>query len=124
MLHILNLCTPLSPPRFGTSTLGVRKVDITGTAIRSILTSLTEAEKITNIDSETEHELLVKKDLAPRPCPCRPAPGPDSLDARRQLLIAHHLGYRRELHIELDTPRRRPRTFEVDRHGPRHQHQS
>jgi len=28
------------PSRFGTSTLGVRKVDITGTAIRSVLTSL------------------------------------------------------------------------------------
>jgi hypothetical protein len=42
--------------------LGVRKVDvdITGTAIRSILTSLSEADKVTDVDSKTELELLVK----------------------------------------------------------------
>jgi hypothetical protein len=62
MLHILNLCTPPSPPRFSTSTLGLRKVDvdITSTAIQSVLTSLSEVDKVTDVDSETKLELLVK----------------------------------------------------------------
>jgi len=42
--------------------LGLRKVDvdITSTAIQSVLTSLSEVDKVTDVDSETKLELLVK----------------------------------------------------------------
>ncbi|TFK71914.1 hypothetical protein BDN72DRAFT_402708 [Pluteus cervinus] len=59
-LHILNLCTPLGPTRPTNHTLNVRKVEFTSPAIRTVLSSLAETVKISDIESEADTELLVK----------------------------------------------------------------
>src|SRR5215510_9718483 len=53
----MNLCTPLTPQRYNTPSLGVRKLDITAPAIRSVLASLAETSTESN---ERETDFLVK----------------------------------------------------------------
>jgi hydroxymethylglutaryl-CoA reductase (NADPH) len=84
----MNLCTPLTPQRYNanTSSLGVRKVDITAPAIRSVLTSLAE----TNTDlNERQTDFLVKVSvpvyirIVPPPSlivPSSPSPASDMVE--------------------------------------------
>jgi hydroxymethylglutaryl-CoA reductase (NADPH) len=58
-LHILNLCTPLTPQRYSTQALDIRKVDITATGVRRALTALAESEKAF-ISEYPEKQLFVK----------------------------------------------------------------
>lgn len=59
-MHILNLCTPITPARHSNHALGVRKVDITGSSIRDVLNSLAETEKASDLEPEVERDILVK----------------------------------------------------------------
>jgi hydroxymethylglutaryl-CoA reductase (NADPH) len=55
-LHILNLCTPLAPPQYNTHSVLSRKVDITGSGIRTVLTALAESVAL----QETGLDLAMK----------------------------------------------------------------
>jgi hydroxymethylglutaryl-CoA reductase (NADPH) len=84
----MNLCTPLTSQRYNANapSLGVRKVDITAPAIRSVLTSLAE----TNTDlNERETDFLVKVavpvyiHIVPPPsliAPSSPSPASDMVE--------------------------------------------
>jgi hydroxymethylglutaryl-CoA reductase (NADPH) len=56
-LHILNLCTPLAPPRYNSQPVAMRKMDITGSNIRKVLTALAELHRG---DESPEKELFVR----------------------------------------------------------------
>jgi hydroxymethylglutaryl-CoA reductase (NADPH) len=108
-LHILNLITPLTPPRTNAYTtphvasVNVRKVDITAPGIRSVLQALVDASSASlepsdgdssesDEDSTTPLEFLVK---IPPPIYIRVLPPAHLLPARIGLLEGEHLTGRR-----------------------------
>lgn len=59
-LHILNLCTPLTPPRYNIQAPGMRKVDITSWGVRTALQELADTQNKLTDDSSAVKDLLVK----------------------------------------------------------------